>query len=324
MALQLALFSLGLLLLVAGGEALVRGASRLARGLGVSELVIGLTVVAFGTSLPELIVSLYAAATGSPGVAFGNVVGSNVANVGLLLGLTCLLRPLVVHSGMVLREIPLLVLVSLAALVLASDAAHSGSESVVDRGDGLVLLLFFSVFLYNTALDARRQRAGGAPVERGSETITARPEAAGGSAVLLVALGLAGLAGGGKLLVDAAVSMAESAGVPEVVIGATIVAVGTSLPELVTSLIAARKGQADIAIGNLVGSNLFNVAFILGTTAAIRPVVVPAGGAVDLLVMTGLALVLLPFARSHGGFSRREGAALLLGYAGYVLWQFWR
>jgi MscS family membrane protein len=275
----------GLMLLIGGGEGLVRGAGALARQLGVPQLVVGLTVVAFGTSAPELAVNVTAAWRGSTDVAFGNVVGSNLANIGLVLAVCGLLRPLAVQGIVVSREIPMMLLATAAACVLALDRLGGRAPELFDRSDGLMLLLLFGVFLYYTAADVLRQRsadpfvqqAGGvAPLDR---LRSAAPSAlvTGGGLVLLVL--------GGQLTVWGAIGVAEALGVPRSVIGLTLVALGTSLPELATGIVAVRRGHTDLAMGSVVGSNIFNLLFILGVTSTLHPVELPAGGAMDLLVL---------------------------------------
>jgi len=312
-----------LAVLLGGGEALVRGASDLARRMGVSSMVIGLTVVAFGTSAPELAVSVTAAGSGSGGIAFGNVVGSNIGNVALILGLTALFVPLKVDSQIVTREIPMMILASAAVAVASLDEWLDGAPSgVVSRGDGLALLLFFCVFIYYTLAGNLLGRRSDPLLEEARDESGRRARIPLARSIALVLAGLVGLSLGGWLLVDAAASVARALGIPEVVIGVTIVALGTSLPELATSLLAARRGEADIAVANIVGSNIFNTLFILGTAATVRPVAVAAGGALDLAVMGGLALLLLPMAVTHGRLiTRGEGLFLLAAYAGYLVWQ---
>jgi len=312
---------IGLLLLVAGGESLVRGAPSLARRLGLSEMLIGLTVVAFGTSAPELVVSISAALRGNSDIAFGNAVGSNVANLGLLLGATAIMGPLRVRSNLITREIPFLVAASIALLALGLDGAFGMGADELSRGDGIVLFVFFAIFLYANARDVMTGR-GHSIIHSASEMpeVTARPGLLGAMAMVL--LGLAGLLLGGRLAVSAAAEMARALGVGEVVIAATIVAFGTSLPELVTCLLAARQGSHDLALGNVVGSNLFNILFVLSSTALIAPVPVPPGGWVDLSVSAALAVVLLPMAvTQQRRVTRGEGLFLLAVYAGYIAFQ---
>jgi cation:H+ antiporter len=324
MALSLLLMVVGLALLVAGAEALVRGASAVARRLGVSPIVIGLTVVAFGTSTPELAVNVSAALAGNTGLSFGNVVGSNIANVGLILAVAALVQPLDVHPTVVSREIPMLLLGTAAAIAMAFDRAlGDGGSDRLGRGDGVVLLLLFGVFLYYTILGALRQRgAADAYVEELHEDVTAKPPQALWFSLLLTAGGLGGVILGGKWTVDNAVLLARQAGVPDAVVGLTFVAVGTGLPELVTSVIAARRGHSDLAVGNVVGSNIYNLLFVQGATAAIRPVEVPAGGHADLFVMAALTVALFPLSLyRHRRIGRPGGLLLLVAYVAYIAWR---
>lgn len=306
---HIGLVALGLATLVAGGELLVRGSAAAAARLGVPPLVIGLTIVAFGTSSPELVVSVTAALGGSPGVAFGNVFGSNVANIGLILGLCALVAPLAVHVGLVRREIPLLVGVSVLAGALTAPAT-------VGRLAGIVLLAIFAGIAAYTVRGALRSRAR---VEV--------PDAAGrgrslGWLAAQVVLGLVALGVGSRWTVTGSVALARSAGVPEVVIGATLVALATSLPELVTSVVATARGQADVAVGNVLGSNLFNTLFILGTTAVLAPIPVPDGGRFDVWAGAALAVLLVPLASTHGfRILRWEGGLLVAAYAAYILYR---
>jgi cation:H+ antiporter len=294
-------------LLFAGAESLVRGATALALRLGLSTLLVGLTVVAFGTSAPELVVSSAAALDGVGGIAVGNVVGSNVANIALILGVSAIIRPLRVQAQLVRIDLPLMIGASLVLSALLFDWTLSRLE-----GLGLVIgLLAYLVFSYRWA---RRERM--------REPLPADPLPSGSSSLLvngfLVLLGLAMLVLGASWLVDGAVSIAERAGVSPTVIGLTLVALGTSLPELATSVVAAVRGADDLAVGNVVGSNLFNVLGILGTAALLRPLQVPDLGPEDLLALVGTAVMILPLARSGFVLSRIEGALLSLGYLGYV------
>ena len=332
MLLSFVLMAVGLALLVGGAEALVRGASGLARRLGVSAIVIGLTVVAFGTSTPELAVNVQGALSGNTGVSFGNVVGSNIANIGLILAVAALVRPLDVHATVVNREIPMLLLGTAAAIAMALDRRLNGAAAdVFDRGDGLVLVLLFGVFLYYTLLGALRNRGGEAGglaggdayVEELQTDVAAQPDQRLWVSLLLTALGLLGVIVGGKWTVDNAVLLARQAGVSDAIIGLTLVAVGTSLPELVTSVIAARRGHSDLAVGNVVGSNIYNLLFVLGATAVIRPVPVPVdGGQGDLIVMALLTVALLPLSMyRERRIGRLGGGMLLVAYVLYVMWR---
>lgn len=322
MAVDAVLLMVGIALLVIGGSALVSGASQLAATLGVSELTVGLTVVAFGTSAPELAVNTLAAVQGSSSIAFGNVVGSNIANVALVIGLCALLRPLRIESGIVSREIPMMLLATVAALILGLDRIRGASEAY-DRSDGLVLLLLFSVFLYYTISEVVVKRRRDPLAKDAAENVPSSAFWTAGRTALLAAGGLGILVAGAEVTVSNAVSLAAALDVPDAIIGLTIVALGTSLPELATSVVATWKGQTNLAVGNVVGSNIFNLLFILGATSVIRPVEVPAvrGGA-DLAALAVFSAVLLPLARSQGShIVRFEGAALVAAYLGYMVWR---
>ncbi len=312
--------AVGLLLLVGGGDSLVRGAAALARHFGISPLMVGLTVVAFGTSAPELAVNVSAALRGSGELSFGNIVGSNIANVGLVVGLTALARPVTMHLAIIKREIPMMTLASLVALVMAFDVWLGGStRDTFGRADGIVLLLLFCVFIYYMATDALRQR--GNPAADDEMELAGKPRSMIFSGVLTV-VGFAGLTGGGYMTVEGATGVARALGVSDAVIGMTIVAVGTSLPELVTSLVSVLRKQTDLAIGNVIGSNIFNLLFVLGITGTLRPVPVPEGGHTDLCVATGLAMLLLPLSINPNRQVARWGGALLFGiYVTYLGWR---
>lgn len=317
------LLALGLVLLLGGADILVRGASALAKSLGVSPLVIGLTVVAFGTSAPELAVNIMGVIRGSTDISFGNIMGSNIANIGLILGLAAIIKPLSVESTVITREIPMMILASVAVLIAGSDMLLRGTGNIFDRSDGLIFLLLFSVFLYYTIFDVVRKRNTD-PLLKQAESISQRKSSAPiGLNLFMAAAGLACLFVGGKLSVDAAAAIAESLHVPKVIIGLTVIAVGTSLPELATSLIAAWKGYTDLAIGNVVGSNIFNLLFINGLSASLRPIPVPsAGGFTDLYMMLFLSLLLFPLCiTDRKRLVRWEGGVLLALYLCYNGWR---
>ncbi len=303
------LLVLGILLLYLGGETLVRNATRLARALGISPLVVGLTVVAFGTSAPELAATVTAALKGAPGVALGNVVGSNIANLGLILGLAALISPLRTTARFLRREVPFMLGVSVLMFGLVQDG-------MVTRANAAVLLLLLGVYLTYLLREERE------PPEVEAEFV----EAYGADRVpvwrglLGVGAGVGLLVLGADALVEGAVALARGFGVSERVIGLTVVAVGTSLPELASALVAALRRESDIVLGNLVGSNVFNVLAILGVTALVRPVPVQTGAVqLDLGVMLGLSVLVWPFLYTGYRLGRREGAALLLAYLGYVI-----
>lgn len=303
----------GLVLLVAGGDALVRGATGLAKALGVSPLLIGLVVVGFGTSMPEMTTSVTASLSGSPAVAVGNVIGSNIANILLILAVTAVIAPMSVQAGAFRRDGPALILASLAAAAVTLFLPFS-------RLTGAILFALLIVYVVASYLIDQRTRDAGAALHAGeAETVTAP----GGPLVstLFLLAGLAGVVGGAALLVNGATVLAAAAGISEAVIGLTIVAVGTSLPELAASLSAARKGESDLAFGNIIGSNIFNALGILGAAALARPFdLAPGAFGVDVLVMLASAGALIAFSVTGWRVDRREGVLLLLAYAGYMTW----
>jgi cation:H+ antiporter len=325
----------GLALLVGGGELLVRGASTTAQRLGMSPLLIGLTLVGFGTSTPELVTSVEASLAGSPGIAVGNVVGSNIANILLILGLTAVITPVAVGQDALRRD----GLVVLAAAVAFYAIGHFAG---LDRIVGVVFVAALAGYI----VYAYRQEAAGAPAGHtaayekleahgevfdnpvGTATAaTGRPAgrrlATLGWPLATALLGLLVVVGGGKLLVDGATGIARSAGISETVIGLTIVAVGTSLPEMVTSIIAALRRHVDVALGNVLGSNIYNILGIAGVTGLIAPTTVPPEIVrFDSLVMVGVSALLLVVARTGYTIRRTEGALLLAGYVVY-LWTLW-
>jgi cation:H+ antiporter len=315
----LLLVVVGLVLLAGGGEALVRAATTLAELAGVSPAVIGLTVVAIGTSLPELVVSLVAALEGQPDLALANVVGSNIFNVAATLGLTALLLPLPVHGNAVRLEWPVMFGASVLLLALARD----GVVGRFDAGVFLVALVFFiayTVRVARQAVTAPEARELAEQVEaRDIDAPTGRPARPIVPLVVLV-VGLAALVLGGRLLVDGAVALARLAGLSERVIGLTIVAGGTGAPELATSLMAALRRRTDVAIANMIGSNIFNILGILGVTALVSPVPVdPAVLRLDLWWMLATTVLLLPLLWSGARLSRVEGGLLVTSYGVYLV-----
>lgn len=303
-------FVCGLALLVLGAEALVRGASRIALAARLSPLAIGLTIVAFGTSAPELAVSVKASLGGQAAVAVGNVIGSNTMNVLAILGLASLITPLAVSSQLVRLDIPVMVAVSGLAWLLALDSKISRIEG------GMLVLLFVSYTLF-LFWAARRTGAVDSKATEGSET----PSVSLWGSLALACLGLALLIFGSQLFVGAAIAIATAAGVSEAVIGLTIVAAGTSLPELVTSVVASLRGERDIAVGNVVGSNLFNLLCVLGVAGIVSPAGVAVSPEVlrfDFPVMFAAAAICLPICFTRFSIDRWEGALLLAGYAGYL------
>jgi cation:H+ antiporter len=323
MATNLLFLLVGLAFLLGGGDLLVRGASALARSLGVSSLVIGLTVVAFGTSTPELAINLLAAFKGNTEISFGNIIGSNIANIGLIIGISALIKPLTIEGTIITREIPMMVLASFLVLVMGSDIFLRHSPNVFDRSEGLILLLIFCVFMFYTIGDVLRKRRSDPLLQQIGEISDLRSFKKTINNLLLFLSGLTLLIVGGKITVNSAVSVAESLNIPRVIIGLTIIAIGTSLPELITSVIATWKGQNDIAIGNVVGSNIFNLLMINGLCAALRPIPIPSdGGLADLLMMVFISLFLLPICiTDKKKIVQWEGALLLILYLSFSYWQ---
>jgi len=309
----------GFALLLFGGDLLVTGASAFARRFGLSELVIGLTVVAFGTSMPELVVSVTASATGENAISIGNVVGSNICNIGLILGVCALIRPIFAAKATVWKEIPFLLAASLVFTIMANDTLLGDGKAfpILSRGDGLVLLVFFGFFLYYAVQMIRAGTPGAEP-----EMAAPAPVSTTG-ALVRVGAGLGLLLAGGQLVVVSAVDLAAAMGMSERVIGLTVVAIGTSLPELAASAMAAYRKNADIALGNIVGSNIFNTLFILGVSATVAPLPFPQGSNADVFVMFGFTLLLLGMmfaGKVRFQLQRVEGVVLLAGYGAYLGW----
>ncbi|MEO8140077.1 MAG: calcium/sodium antiporter [Gemmatimonadota bacterium] len=310
------LIVVGLLLLAAGGELLVRGATAVARQVGVTPAVIGLTIVAIGTSLPELVVSFLAARAGQQDIAVGNIVGSNIFNILGVLGITALIAVIPVEGTAVKVEWPFMFLASCAVVVFARDG-------IIDRLEGGLMLaayVVFTVFMIRLA----RQAVFGAEREAFERAIVGRTlwttAAAAGLSVAAIVAGLALLGGGGRLLVTGAIDLARMAGLSERVIGLTIVAVGTSTPEIAASVVAALRGRTDVAVANVIGSNIFNILGILGGTALYRPLAVSAAMLnTDMVWMMVAALALFPILRSGMQVARSEGLLLLGSYAAYLI-----
>ena len=308
------LFLLGFVLLVKGADWLVDGASAIAKRLRVSDMVIGLTIVSFGTSMPELVVNVLASLNNNPEIAIGNIVGSNIANVFLILGAAAVLQPLSVRSATVWKEVPLSLLAAVILFVLLNDSLLDGLPSnVLSRGDGIVLIGFFIVFVYYTFGMAIR----GEGFEESVDAPMPVPRA-----VIFTVLGLVALPLGGDWIVQGAVHVARTFHVSESVIGLTIIAIGTSLPELAASAAAALKGKADIAIGNAVGSNIFNIFWVLGLSTLIRPIPHNPINNPDIAVaaLASLLLFLFLLIGKPRILQRGQGALFLLLYAGYLVY----
>jgi cation:H+ antiporter len=308
--LTIVLLVVGLVLLVVGAESLVRGASALATIAGISPLVVGLTVVAYGTSAPELAVGIQAALGGQPDIALGNVVGSNVFNILVILGICAMATPLVVQEQLVRRDVPVMIGVSLLLFALVLDGE-------LTRLDGLVLLAGVVIYSAWSIRLSRRERRVAVDVPEVGE----RPGIGRNVAFVVVGLGLLVL--GGRWLVDGAVEIAEAVGLSQLIIGLTVVAIGTSLPEVATSLVAVVRGERDIAVGNAVGSNIFNILLIVGATSAVTAEAIPIPDGLvrfDLPVMTAVAVASLPVFFTGNTIDRWEGAIFVAYYVAYMLY----
>lgn len=316
MGMDIALIILGIALLLVSGEVIVKYASLFANSMGISTLVVGLTVVAFGTSTPELAVNILAAMRGSGGVSFGNIVGSNIANIGLVVGVSAILTTLHIEANIVRKEMARMIFVTavFTALVLM------GGQHVIGRVDGAILLALFCTYLYLMYKESTKEEEEHPPANKSSGRH--KKKKPGQRAALYVFLTFAGLAGlwiGGDITVDAAVSLARRLEVSDAVIGLSVVAIGTSLPELVVSINATLKGNTSLAIGNIVGSNIFNLLLVAGASSFITPFGIPGGGILDLIVMGAFSAALMFFAWTHRFCIKRwEGFALLAGYVTYV------
>lgn len=323
MLLSILAIVIGLVILIIGAEGLVRGASSIAAKFKISPLVIGLTVVSFGTSAPELTVNLLAAMNGSPDLAVANVVGSNIANILLILGICAIIVPLTVKSSTVWKEIPLALLGVMLIFIMGNDAFFDGlSFMSLTRTDGIALLALMAIFMYYIFGMAKsdREKAADAKINKDADE-TVKQFSTLASVGMTIA-GLAGLVLGGRLLVDGAVDIAKAAGMSEALVGLTIVAIGTSLPELATSVVAALRKHADIAIGNVVGSNIFNVFFVLGTTSTILPL--PISHALNFDIAVSVVATALLFLFMFVGGKRRlvrwEGMVFIAMYAAYIIY----
>jgi len=311
MLVPIVIIIISLLVLVKSADILVDGASSFAKRLGISSLVIGLTVVAFGTSAPELSVNISSALSGVTDIAVGNVVGSNIANVLLILGLVAWMKSIKLQHSTVWKEIPFMVLSAFVLMAMASDVLLDGAAAnALTATDGVVLLSIFLIFLYYTysiaknGADDNEVKTFGWP-----------------RTIAMIIIGLTGLIFSGKFLVGAASDIALMLGVTERLIGLTIVAIGTSLPELITSIVAARKGQPNLAVGNVVGSNIFNILFVLGVTAVIAPLPISQASLWDILLVVGcsLSVFICLFIGQRHVIQRWQGAAMVMAYIAYVV-----
>lgn len=308
---EILLFVVGFVLLIKGADLLVEGASSIAKSFNISQIVIGLTIVSFGTSAPELVVNVLASLSGSSDITIGNVVGSNIANILLILGVAGIIYPIHTQKNTVWKEIPFALLAAIVLLIISNDVFFNSGENLISRGDGLLLLLFLAIFLtYVFAISKDNKDT--------EEEIKSLPLK---KSILFVVLGITGLVLGGKFIVDSAISIARMLSVSESVIGFTLVAIGTSLPELATSAVAAYKKNSDIAIGNVVGSNIFNVFFIMGVSSVINPIPFNNNLNIDLIFLVAVSLILFfsMFTGKKRNIGRVEGIFFILLYGIYMV-----
>lgn len=315
----------GFAALIKGAGWLVEGATNMARRLGVSTLVLGLTVVAFGTSLPELAISVLAAVEGSSKIALGNVIGSNFANIGLILGISAIIAPIIVRSSTIWKEIPFALAAAVIMLLLTFDTkVAEGTQDLLTSRDGLILLIFFVMFLFYIFSVGLSERRSFFYWDEEFKVETEATHMKWPAIIALILIGVVMVFGGGELVVRSSMALSLVWGLSESFIGITIIAVGTSLPELVTSLVAAYKGQSDIAVGNIVGSNIFNSLFILGVASLIHPLEIDSHLWIDGIYMVGLTVLLWIFSGYRSRLGRYEGVILLVSYIAYICYVVWR
>lgn len=314
MVLAFILLIVGFVLLVKGADFFVDGSSCIAKFLKIPSIVIGLTIVAFGTSAPEAAVSIIAGIKGSNDIAVGNVIGSNMFNILVVLGISAAIKPVMIDSQIIKKEFPFMFLATLAFLVISFDAAlGNGTANIISRNEAFLLLILMAIFLYSVITSALRTRK-----ENAASLEEDKPKYGIVKSIIFTVGGLAGIIIGGQFVVDSASDIARSFGMSETLVGLTIVAVGTSLPELVTSIVAAKKGESDIAIGNVVGSNVFNILFVLAASAAITPMNINTQSLFDLVILTAVTALTYVFCITQKKVNRPEGVILVLMYAGYM------
>lgn len=308
------LLIIGFVLLIKGADFFVDGSSNIAKLLRIPSILIGLTIVAFGTSSPEATVSIIAAMEGSSDVSLGNIVGSNIFNLTLVVGIAAFIFPLKVENETIRKEIPFTLLASAVLLILMGDVELQGiSDNLLTRSDGLIFLLFLSIFMYYVIEVALKSRG-----KSSDEKIPA--DIKWGKNILITLLGLAGIIIGGQMVVTNGTEIAYSLGMSETLVGLTIIAIGTSLPELVTSIAAALKKESEIALGNIVGSNIFNILFVLGASSLITPLAVNGKVFIDVIIMILLTVLLLVFSRTNFKIGKREGMTLAIVYIVYLVY----
>ena len=316
-ALQILLLVIGFVILIKGADWLIDGASSAASHFKVSKLLIGLTIIAFGTGAPELAVSFSSLVNGTTDMLLGNVIGSNITNILLLIGIGALIYPIRIKKDTVSKELPLLLLISTVLVVLFLDTFLMNTDAnTISRADGLICLLFFGIFLFYIISMARKNRKAKKEVEK--------PKFKLGISLLLVLVGLVGVVGGAELVVSSASFIAKSVGVSDRIIALTIVALGTSLPELITTIKAAKKKETELLVGNIIGSNIFNICIVLGLPVTLFGTITPESfEIIDIIMLIGSAAILLLTARSGHKITRFEGFAMLvifLIYYGFIVY----
>lgn len=314
MILSIVLLLAGFVLLIKGADFFVEGSSSIAKFLKIPSIIIGLTIVAFGTSAPEAAVSIIAGINGSNDIAVGNVLGSNMFNLLVVLGISAIIKPVKIDGQIIKKEFPFMALSTAALMLMSFDTAlGSGAPDMITRSEALILIMLMGIFLYSiitTALRSRNENAQNSEEEKPKHSMPL--------SIVFTVGGLAGIIFGGQLVVDSAEKIALAAGMSETLVGLTIVAVGTSLPELVTSIVAARKGESDIAVGNVVGSNIFNILFVLAASAVISPMNINSQGLTDMIILMAITIITYIFCITKKTVNRPEGIVLTAAYAGYL------
>ena len=315
------LLVIGFIFLIKGADLFVDGASSIAKTLKIPSLIIGLTIVAFGTSAPEAAVSITGAFAGANDITVGNVVGSNIFNLLVVVGVAAFISPLNVKKSIIAKEFPFALLGAFVLIVLGLDSKyHNYTDNVLTRADGIMLLVLLGIFMYyliELALTARKEGKD----QEDEEEIKSYPLP---KSILLSIIGIVGIVIGGDLVVDSASNIALAWGMSQSLVGLTIVAVGTSLPELVTSIVAARKGESDIALGNVIGSNIFNIFFVLGISSFIHEITINSAVFLDMFIMMAASFITYGFAASKRSINKKEGAFLVCLYGAYMILVIWK
>ena len=317
-ALQIVLLIIGFIVLIKGADWLIDGASSTASHFKVSKMLIGLTIIAFGTGAPELAVSISSLINGTTDMLLGNVIGSNITNILLLIGIGALIRPIKINKNTISKELPLLLLISTVLVVLFLDTILMNSAAnTISRADGIICILFFLIFLYYIISMARKNR-------KKAKKEVEKPKYKLGISLLLIVVGLIGVVGGAELVVSSASTIAKSIGITDRIIALTIVAFGTSLPELITTIKAAKRGETELLVGNIIGSNIFNICIVLGLPVTLFGTVTPESfQIIDIVMLIGSAVVLLLTARSGHKITRLEGGLMLtlfFIYYGFIIY----